>query len=159
MSFLTTDLCDANEGKVRVADSLFQRYGNHPRFAGQIVTLKLFEDNTLVREALAQDGHGKVLVVDGGGSLRCALLGDQIGDLAVANHWEGVVIYGCVRDSVALNQLPLGIRALNTHPLKSIKRGEGQRDLAVSFAGVTFTPGEYVYADEDGVIVSSTPLL
>jgi len=158
MSFLTTDLCDANEGRVQVLAPLLQRYGNHPRFAGQIVTLKLFEDNTLVRETLAEEGHGKVLVVDGGGSLRCALLGDQIGDLAVANRWEGVVIYGCIRDSVALNQLPLGIRALNTHPQKSVKRGEGQRNLVVSFAGVTFTPGDYLYADEDGVIVSATAL-
>ncbi|WP_293763311.1 ribonuclease E activity regulator RraA [uncultured Aquitalea sp.] len=159
MSFLTTDLCDANEGRVRVVEPMFKRYGNHPRFSGRIVTLKLFEDNTLVREALSQDGRGKVLVVDGGGSRRCALLGDQIGDLAVDNHWDGVIIFGCIRDSVALNLLPLGIRALDTHPMKSVKRGEGQRDIPVTFGGVTFQPGEWLYADEDGVIVAEKALL
>jgi RraA family protein len=100
-SFLTTDLCDAHEDRLQVAEPLFQRYGGTPRFAGQIVTLKLFEDNSLVREALGEDGHGKVLVVDGGGSLRCALLGDQLGELAVKNGWAGVLVYGCIRDSVA----------------------------------------------------------
>ncbi|MFC3625664.1 ribonuclease E activity regulator RraA [Vogesella amnigena] len=159
MSFLTTDLYDANEGKVAVLLPMLQSYGARARFSGQIVTLKLFEDNTLVREVLAEPGKGKVLVVDGGGSLRCALLGDQIAELAVKNQWEGVVIHGCIRDSVAINALPLGVRALATNPKKSVKRNEGTRELTVNFGGVDFVPGQWLYADEDGVLVSATALL
>ncbi len=159
MSFLTTDLYDANEGKVAVLQPMLKSYGGKPRFAGQIVTLKLYEDNTLVREVLGEAGAGKVLVVDGGGSLRCALLGDQIAELAVKNQWEGVVIYGCIRDSVAIAALPLGVRALDTNPKKSVKRNEGTRDLVLNFGGVDFTPGHWLYADEDGVLVSPTALL
>jgi len=159
MSFLTTDLYDANEGKVAVLQPMLKSYGGKTRFAGQIVTLKLYEDNTLVREVLGEAGAGKVLVVDGGGSLRCALLGDQIAELAVKNQWEGVVIYGCIRDSVAIAALPLGVRALNTNPKKSVKRNEGTRDLVLNFGGVDFTPGHWLYADEDGVLVSPTALL
>ncbi|MGL6045729.1 MAG: ribonuclease E activity regulator RraA, partial [Vogesella sp.] len=134
-------------------------YGGKPRFCGQVVTLKLYEDNTLVREMLAEPGAGKVLVVDGGGSKRCALLGDQIAELAVKNQWEGVVIYGCIRDSVAIGALPLGVRALDTNPKKSVKRNEGTRDLVLNFAGVDFTPGHWLYADEDGVLLSPVALL
>lgn len=159
MTFLTTDLCDANEGRGRVVAPMFKSYGGQPRFSGSIVTVKLFEDNSLVRETLAKPGAGKVLVVDGGGSLRCALVGDQIAELAVKNQWAGIVVYGCIRDSVAINGLPLGVRAIDTHPLKSIKKGAGDCEIAVTFGGVTFTPGEWLYADEDGVIVSATPLL
>ncbi|MEC5208054.1 regulator of ribonuclease activity A [Vogesella perlucida] len=159
MSFLTTDLYDANEGKVAVLQPMLKSYGGKARFAGQIVTLKLYEDNTLVREVLGEAGAGKVLVVDGGGSLRCALLGDQIAELAVKNQWEGVVIYGCIRDSVAIAALPLGVRALDTNPKKSVKRNEGTRDLVLNFGGVDFTPGHWLYADEDGVLVSPTALL
>ncbi|MDN0074056.1 ribonuclease E activity regulator RraA [Crenobacter sp. SG2303] len=158
MHFLTTDLCDDNDD-VRVLEPLFRDFGDARRFAGRIVTLKLFEDNSLVRETLTETGNGRVLVVDGGGSTRCALMGDQIGELAVANSWAGVVIYGCVRDTVVLSSLPLGVKALAVHPKKSLKRGEGQRDIPVSFAGVTFHPGEWLYADEDGIIVSSRALL
>lgn len=159
MSFLTTDLYDANEGKVAVLQPMLKSYGGKARFAGQIVTLKLYEDNTLVREVLGEAGAGKVLVVDGGGSLRCALLGDQIAELAVKNQWEGVVIYGCIRDSVAIAALPLGVRALDTNPKKSVKRNEGTRDLVLNFGGVDFPPGHWLYADEDGVLVSPTALL
>jgi regulator of ribonuclease activity A len=159
MSFLTTDLYDANEGKVAVLQPMLKSYGGKARFAGQIVTLKLYEDNTLVREVLGEAGAGKVLVVDGGGSLRCALLGDQIAELAVKNQWEGVVIYGCIRDSVAIAAMPLGVRALDTNPKKSVKRNEGTRDLVLNFGGVDFTPGHWLYADEDGVLVSPTALL
>lgn len=159
MSFLTTDLYDANEGKVAVLQPMLKSYGGKARFAGQIVTLKLYEDNTLVREVLGEAGAGKVLVVDGGGSLRCALLGDQIAELAVKNQWEGVVIYGCIRDSVAIAALPLGVRALDINPKKSVKRNEGTRDLVLNFGGVDFTPGHWLYADEDGVLVSPTTLL
>jgi regulator of ribonuclease activity A len=159
MNFLTTDLYDANEGRVQVAEPLLKNFGGCARFAGQIVTLKVFEDNTLVREVLASDGGGKVLVIDGGGSLRCALLGDQIAELAVKNNWEGVVIYGCIRDSLAIKALALGVQAIATNPKKSVKRGEGQQGLSLHFAAVTFTPGEWLYADEDGILLSATPLL
>ncbi len=159
MSFLTTDLYDAHEGRVAVLEPMLKSYGGKPRFSGQIMTLKLYEDNTLVREMLAEPGAGKVLVVDGGGSKRCALLGDQIAELAVKNQWEGVVIYGCIRDSVAIGALPLGVRALDTNPKKSVKRNEGTRDLVLNFAGVDFTPGHWLYADEDGVLLSPVALL
>lgn len=163
MSFKTPDLLDANEkltgaGTIRIVTPMFQCYGARTSFSGQIVTLKLYEDNSLVREAVGEKGSGKVLVVDGGGSLRCALVGDQLAILAHKNGWEGLIVYGCIRDSGDINQIDIGVRALNTHPLKSIKKGVGDRDIDVSFGGVSFKPGEWVYADEDGVIVSSTAL-
>lgn len=161
---LTTDLLDNNEvlintAQLRVMAPMFQRYGGKAAFAGQIVTLKIFEDNSWVRTLLGEPGAGKVLVIDGGGSLRCALLGDQLAAMAVKNGWEGVVVYGCIRDSAAINQMPLGVRALNTHPLKTVKKNVGERDVPVSFGGVILKPGEWLCADEDGVIVSSQALI
>jgi regulator of ribonuclease activity A len=163
-ALLTTDLLDNHESllqqeTLRVVAPMFQRYGGKTAFAGSIVTLKLFEDNSLVRAVLGEPGAGKVLVVDGGGSLRCALLGDQLAEMAVKNGWEGVVVYGCIRDSAAINALPLGVRALNTHPLKTEKKNVGERDVPVSFGGVILKPGEWLCADEDGVIVSAQPLV
>lgn len=164
MNFKTPDLLDDNEektraGSVRVVAPMFQRYGKRSSFSGRIVTLKLFEDNSLVREAFGEGGKGKVLVIDGGGSLRCALVGDQLAILAHRNGWEGVVVYGCIRDSGDINTIDLGVRALNTHPLKSVKKGAGDRNLAVTFGGVTFKPDEWVYVDEDGIVVSDEALL
>lgn len=160
--FKTPDLCDQFErelGKsVRVVAPMFQRYGGRPAFCGEIVTLKLFEDNSLVREALGENGTGKVLVVDGGGSLRCALVGDQLAILAQGNGWEGIVVYGCIRDSGDIAAIDIGVRAIATHPQKSIKKGIGERNVAVTFGGVTFSPGNYLYADEDGILVSDRPL-
>lgn len=162
MTFKTPDLCDEFEAElgktVRVVAPMFQRYGGRSSFSGEIVTLKIFEDNSLVREAFAENGTGKVLVIDGGGSSRCALVGDQLAILAQKNGWAGVVVYGCIRDSSDINGIDIGVRALNTHPQKSIKKGVGDRDIAVTFGGVTFNPGEYLYADEDGVIVSNRTL-
>ena len=162
MSFETADLCDQYEAElgttVRVVAPMFRSYGGRPAFAGQIVTLKLFEDNSLVREALGEDGRGKVLVVDGGGSQRCALVGDQLAVLARKNGWEGIVVYGCIRDSAAIGEVDLGVRALVTHPQKSIKKGVGDRNLAVTFGGVNFRPGEWLYADADGVVVADRAL-
>lgn len=163
MNFKTPDLLDANEdltraGTVRVVMPMFQRYGARSSFSGQVVTLKLFEDNSLVREAFEEQGKGKVLVIDGGGSLRCALVGDQLAILAQKNGWEGIVVYGCIRDSGDINQIDIGVRALDTHPLKSIKKGAGDRNIDVSFGGVTFKPGEWLYADEDGIIISPSAL-
>ncbi len=163
MEFQTTDLCDAHEdalanGRLQVVEPIFRHFGGRHRFAGSITTLKLFEDNSLVRATLDTPGDGRVLVVDGGGSLRCALLGDQLAELAVRNSWAGVVIWGCIRDSRVIGTLELGVVALATHPQKSLKKGIGERDLEVRFAGVRFRPGSWLYADEDGVIVADTPL-
>lgn len=154
MSYATTDLTDAHPEAFQVAEPIFRDFGGRLAFHGPMVTLKLFEDNALVRSTLETPGEGRVLVVDGGGSLRCALLGDQLAELAVRNAWAGVVVYGCIRDSEAIGRLPLGVKALATHPLKSIKRGEGQRDIPVRFAGIQFRPGAWLYADGDGLILS-----
>jgi regulator of ribonuclease activity A len=159
MTFQTADLCDANEGKIRVVTPMFRNFGGRTAFGGRITTLKVFEDNTLVRTALEESGKGQVLVIDGGGSNRCALVGDQLALLGIKNGWAGIVVYGCIRDSKPIGAMDIGLAALGTNPLKSIKKGVGERDLAVTFGGVTFTPGEYLYADEDGVIVSSEPLV
>ena len=125
---------------------------------GEIVTVKCHEDNSIVKEQVDQDGRGKVMVVDGGGSFRRALLGDMLAEKAAKNGWEGIIIYGCVRDVDVLAQTPLGIQALASHPMKTDKRGIGDLNITVSFAGVTFKPGEYVYADNNGIIVSPTAL-
>jgi len=163
MTFKTPDLCDEFEAElgktVRVVAPMFQRYGGRKSFSGQIVTLKIFEDNSLVCEMFVENGTGKVLVIDGGGSLRCALVGDQLAILAKKNGWEGAVVYGCIRDSGDINEIDIGVRALNTHPQKSIKKGAGDRNIPVTFGGVTFNPGEWLYADEDGVLLSANSLL
>lgn len=159
LTIQTADLCDANEDKVSVVAPMFRSFGGRSAFGGAIATLKLFEDNALVRKTLETPGNGRVLVVDGGGSMRCALVGDQLGELGVKNGWAGIVVYGCIRDSKALSGMDLGVFALGTHPRKSIKRNTGEAELPVTFGGVTFTPGHYLYADDDGVIVSPTPLL
>jgi regulator of ribonuclease activity A len=163
MNFATCDLLDVHEGQdgldLQVVAPIFKSYGAHPKFAGRIATLKVFEDNSLVREALASPGEGRVLVVDGGGSLRCALVGDQLGELGVNNGWAGIVVWGCIRDSVAINGQAIGVRALATNPKKSIKKGAGERNVVVAFGGVSFRPGDWLYADEDGVIVSNRALL
>ncbi|NMG33489.1 ribonuclease E activity regulator RraA [Azoarcus sp. TTM-91] len=159
LAIQTADLCDANEDKVSVVAPMFRSFGGRSAFCGPISTLKLFEDNALVRTALASPGNGRVLVIDGGGSQRCALVGDQLGELGVKNGWAGVVVYGCIRDSKMLGGMDLGVFALGTHPRKSIKRKVGEVDIPVTFGGVTFVPGHYLYADEDGVIVSAEALL
>jgi regulator of ribonuclease activity A len=158
MSFATTDLCDAHPGKIRVAAPIFRSYGGKAAFHGRIATLKLYEDNGLVRKMLDTPGDSRVLVIDGGGSLRCALLGDQLAALAVKNGWAGVVIWGCIRDSAAVATMDLGVFALATHPLKTVKNNLGESEVPIGFAGIAFHPGEWLYADADGLIVSATPL-
>lgn len=163
MTFKTPDLCDQFEDRLGnslfVLAPLFNTYGGRQTFSGQITTLKLFEDNTWVRTALAENGKGKVLVIDGGGSLRCALVGDQLGLLAQKNGWEGILVYGCIRDSADMAGLDIGLRALNTHPQKSIKKNVGEQDIPVTFGGVTFRPGHWLYADTDGVLISEGALI
>ncbi|MBA1228444.1 putative 4-hydroxy-4-methyl-2-oxoglutarate aldolase [Pseudomonas viridiflava] len=158
MHYLTPDLCDAYPELVQVVEPMFSNFGGRDSFGGQIVTLKCFEDNSLVKEQIELDGKGKVLVVDGGGSLRCALLGDMVADKASKNGWEGLLIYGCVRDVDMLAQTDLGVQALASHPRKSEKRGIGELNVPLTFGGVTFKPGDYLYADNNGVIISPSPL-
>lgn len=164
MEYQTADLCDKHEervrtGELRVLDPILNSYGGRAAFHGRIATLKLFEDNSLVRKTLESPGESRVLVVDGGGSLRCALVGDQLAALGVKNGWAGIVVYGCIRDSRAIAEMDIGVLAIDTHPLKSIKKNVGDAEIAVSFCGATFMPGHYLYADEDGVLISPTALL
>lgn len=158
MTYSTPDICDEFTDHVEIVEPLFTEFGGKGAFNGEIVTIKCFEDNSLVKQNLATAGHGKVLVVDGGGSLRCALLGDLLGAMAVQNGWQGLLINGCVRDVEILKSMDLGVRALNCYPLKSHKRNEGQLDLPVRFAGVSFVPGQHLYADENGIVVANEKL-
>jgi regulator of ribonuclease activity A len=158
MSIALADLYDKFGEALRVAAPIFRDFGGAVEFEGPVSIVKVFEDNTLVRAALEQPGKGQVLVVDGGGSLRCALVGDMLGELAVKNGWAGILIYGCVRDAAPLSVLPVGIKALATTPRKSVRRGEGAKDLAVRFAEISINPGDYLYADRDGVIVADHKL-
>lgn len=159
MTISTPDLCDAFPEQVRVVDPMFINFGGRENFGGEIVTIKCFEDNSLVRELVAEPGAGKVLVVDAGGSMRRACLGDQLAEKAQANGWEGVIMYGCIRDVDEIAALALGVQALGSHPMKTEKRGLGDRGVNVTFGGVTFRPGEFVYADNNGIIVTSKPLI
>jgi regulator of ribonuclease activity A len=159
MNFKTADLCDAHSDRLQICDPGFASYGGRRRFCGRISTIKCFEDNSLVREAVGEPGKGRVLIVDAGGSMRCAMLGDMLAAKAVENGWSGVVMNGLIRDSVDIAGMDLGVRALGTHPLKSVKKGVGERDVPVRFGGVLFTPGDFLYADEDGIVCSSQDLL
>lgn len=159
----TADLCDQYLGNekgatLQVAQPLLRSFGGISAFCGAIATVQVQDDNTSVRLRLQEAGNGRVLVVEGGGSLTCALLGDQLALLAVNNGWAGVVVHGCIRDSAAIGQMKLGVLALATLPAKSEKRGPGLHDVTVHFAAVDFTPSHYLYADADGILVSATPL-
>lgn len=158
-AFSTPDLCDEYPGQVRVVEPLFRSYGGHSRFCGEIVTVKCFEDNSRVKDLVAQDGRGKVMVVDGGGSLRKALLGDLVAASAVSNGWAGFLVFGCIRDVEAIAVLALGVMALNAIPVKTEKRNLGDINVPVSFAGQTIKPGEYLYVDGSGIIVSNQKLI
>ncbi len=160
----TTDLCDANEpkladGSLRVLAATFRRYGKHVSFSGPVKTLKVFEDNSLVRSAVESEGGGRVLIVDGGASLRCALLGGNLGKLAEQNGWAGVVLNAPIRDADEIDACAIGVRALGTCPVKSKKTGAGSFDVPLAFSGVTIQPGDWCYADRDGVLFSDLELL
>ncbi len=159
MSFKTPDLCDEFEESVRVANPLFRDFGGAGSFHGPIATVRVFEDNVLLREELETEGQRRVLVVDGGGSTRCALLGDRLARFAYENGWAGIVINGCIRDSEEISRITVGVKDLHAVPRRSAKRGVGERDVPVSFAGITFTPGHYLYADADGIVVAERDLL
>ncbi|KAK4797227.1 hypothetical protein SAY86_029553 [Trapa natans] len=162
-SLATADVCDSNaasvvNGDLRVLHSIFQAYGQKGSFSGPIVTLKVFEDNVLVRALLETKGDRRVLVVDGGGSRRCALLGGNLVQLALSNGWAGVVVNGCIRDVDEINGCAIGVRALGSNPLKSNKKGVGERNCPIYIAGHWIRDGEWLYADSDGIIVSKSEL-
>ena len=154
----TADLCDAN-AQAQIAEPLFRDFGGVNKFHGPVATLKVFEDNALVRALLEEPGAGRVLVIDGGGSMRCALVGGNLAQLGVDNGWRGLIVYGCVRDSEEVGSMPIGVKALAAHPRRSEKGlHTGHRDRAVTFAGVTFKTGQWLYADADGILVAAKPL-
>ncbi len=158
MTLRTADLVDEHESTLRCCDVQFRQFSSVARFAGPVRTIKSFEDNTLIKQALSGPGEGAVLVVDGGGSVRCSLLGDYLAGLGVKNGWAGLVIWGAVRDTVALGPLAIGLKALGANPLRSTKTGSGQRDVPVAFGGIVFRPNDWLYSDEDGIVVSERPL-
>jgi regulator of ribonuclease activity A len=151
----TADLVDELGDDVRSCDLQLRSLGGLPRFAGPLRTVRCRNDNALVKQVLGTPGDGGVLVVDGGGSFASALVGDLIAGSAVDNGWSGLVVHGVVRDAVALAGLPIGVKALGTNPRKSRKAAEGEVDVAVGFGGVVFTVGEWVFSDEDGILVLS----
>ena len=158
MSWATTDLYDEHEGKVQTCSIQFHDFGGKTKFCGPIRTVRCFRDNQLFRALLDEPGDGAVVVVDGGGSTESALMGDIIAAKGAKNGWSGVVIFGAIRDSAEISQIEFGTKALGVNPAKSSKKGAGTIDEPVEFGGVTFTPGEWVYCDEDGILVSPTML-
>jgi len=158
MSFATADLVDAHSEIVKSCEAQFRQYGGRIRFHGPIRTLESVEDNALIKQTLSTPGNGAVLVIDGGASLRCALVGDIIAGLGQKNGWAGLVIWGAVRDTAALASLDIGIKALGSNPWRSSKNGTGQVDVPIRFGSVQFRPGDWLYSDEDGILVSSQQL-
>lgn len=149
----TADLVDEIGADVHSCDLQFAQYGGRLQFAGPIATVRCFEDNALLKAVLSEPGNGRVLVVDGGGSLHSALVGDVIAELARSNGWSGLILHGAVRDAATLRTLDIGIKALGTNPRKSSKTGAGERDVTVGFGGVNFAPGDTAVSDEDGIVV------
>ncbi|APC13952.1 ribonuclease E activity regulator RraA [Providencia rettgeri] len=158
MNYDTSELCDIYQESVNVVEPLFSNFGGRTSFGGQIITVKCFEDNGLLYDLLEEDGTGRILLVDGGGSVRKALIDAEVARLAVDNHWEGIVIYGAVRQVDALMELDLGIQAIAAMPAGCPDEGIGESDVRVNFGGVTFFSGDYLYADNTGIILSEEPL-
>lgn len=158
MTILTADLCDQFAADLQVAEPIFRIYGGRRNFGGQVVTLRVFEDNPLIRSALEEPGLGRVLVVDGGASERYALFGGNMARLASENGWCGVIINGCIRDRIEVDATDLGVRALSTCPRRSKKQRLGDKDVDLHFAGIDVRPGDYLFADDDGIVVSGRDL-
>ena len=159
----TPDICDAFEneiesGTLRILDAVFTNYGGFDCFYGEAVTIKCFEDNSIVKQLVGTPGNGRVIVMDGGGSLRKAILGDMLAEKAAENGWAGLLINGCIRDCDEIAATKLGVKALNTHPMKTEKRGVGDLNVAVTFAGQTIRQGNWIYSDNNGVVVSDSEL-
>jgi regulator of ribonuclease activity A len=151
----TADLVDDIGPEVRSCDVQFRQFGGRTEFAGPISTVRCFQDNALLKSVLAEPGGGRVLVIDGDASVHTALVGDLIAELARSNGWAGLIVHGAVRDAATLRTLDIGIKALGTNPRKSTKTGAGERDITVSFGGVSFAPGELAYSDDDGIVVTT----
>ena len=160
MAFSTANLCDTfwEKHNLQIAESVFNNFGGHSQFSGQITTLKTFEVNVLIAQVLSEKVENRVLVIDGGGSHRCALIDNKLATIASDNGWTGIVVYGCIRDSELIAKLPIGLLALHTHPLQCNKKDHGDRDLLISFAGINFKKNNFLYADRDGMIVSDSML-
>ncbi|MBW3697322.1 ribonuclease E activity regulator RraA [Vibrio sp. T187] len=158
MEYNTSALCDIYLDQVDVVEPMFSNFGGSASFAGQVTTLKCFEDNALIRSVVEQDGLGRVLLIDGGGSLRKALIDAEIAAIAEENEWEGIVVYGCVREVDDLEDMSIGIQALASIPVGASQSGVGEKDVPVNFGGVTFLPEDYLYADNTGIILSQEPL-
>lgn len=154
----TCDLCDLHDAQVRVLELPLRDYGGRIAFDGIVSTIRAYEDNALVREAVAEAGEGRVLVIDGGGSMRRAMLGDLLAAKAVENGWAGVIVFGAIRDSAAIARMPIGVKALGTCPRKTEKRGQGLRDVAVEFGGQVIRAGDWLCADHDGVVLADSAL-
>lgn len=159
----TPDICDAHEaeiglGLVKILDGIFTNYGKRDAFFGEVVTIKCFEDNSVLKQLVETAGHGRVIVMDGGGSLRKAILGDMLADKAANNGWSGLVINGCIRDCDEIATTEIGVKALNTHPMKTVKLGIGDLNVAVTFAGHTIRAGHWLYSDSNGIVVSEAEL-
>ena len=152
----TADLVDDIGPDVRSCDVQFRQFGARTEFAGQIRTVRCFQDNALLKSVLSEPGEGQVLVIDGDASLHTALVGDVIAELARSNGWAGLIVHGAVRDASTLRGLEIGIKALGTNPRKSTKSGAGERDITVQFGGVAFVPGEIAYSDDDGIVVTES---
>ncbi|MCO4322554.1 ribonuclease E activity regulator RraA [Aliidiomarina quisquiliarum] len=158
MEYNTSELCDLFADAVDVVEPMFVNYGGRSSFGGQVVTVKCHEDKGVIEKVLTQNGKGKVLVIDGGGSLRRALIDISIAEIAFENDWEGIICYGCVRDVDALDELDLGIQGIASIPVGADSESVGESDIAINFGGVTFLPEDHVYADNTGVILSPEPL-
>ena len=156
--FKTADLCDEFSQQLQIVEPGFISYGRNPSFCGQISTVKCFEDNSKVRQQLSTPGEGRVLIVDAGASRRCAMLGDLLAGFAVENGWAGIIMYGMIRDSLDISNMPIGVMALGTHPKKSAKKNVGEIDLDITFPGAGIKAGDWVYADHDGIIISHKKL-
>ena len=159
MPFKTADLLDEADDEVQVVSPGLINFGGRSRFHGPIATVRSDNDNSRVREFSWSPGEGRVLVIDNGGSLSCAMLGDMMAAKAIENGWAGIVIHGCIRDSVEVGAMDLGVKALATNPRRSDKRDSGDSNVAVEFLGAVFRPGEYLYSDEDGILLSAEPLI
>ncbi len=157
MTFATADLIDVDE-QLGSCELQLTSYGRSPRFHGEIRTVRCHHDNALVRRVLSQPGNGCVLVIDGGGSLQSALVGDVLAGTAVEHGWAGIVVNGAIRDSAAIAALELGVKALGTNPRRSAKTGAGEIDVPVTFGGTVFVPRHYLYSDEDGIVLSPVAL-
>ncbi len=154
MEYNTSALCDMYIDQVDVVEPMFSNFGGRTSFAGQITTIKCFEDNGLIREVLEQEGLGRILLIDGGGSLRRALVDAEIATIAEDNEWEGIVVFGSVREIDDLEEMNIGIQAIASIPVGAVSQGVGESDIPVNFGGVTFLPDDYLYADSTGIIIS-----